>query len=165
VVEPARAQALDEVWLLRMPWNLLDGRLKRRLNRPWAENGPLDVRVEYGPGLDRRAGTRLFARFDPPGYALRSLRWYDPLTRNWYLMEFSDDQRRYGWTWAGRRVLRSSDADGTPGPVILTAVVQDMQLETFLPAEVLAPPGGVATVSRADSTAAGAAPAAGAATH
>ena len=77
------------------------------------------------------------------------------------LMEFSDNGKRYGWTWAGRRVLRTSDAQGTPGPIVRTELVQDMQLETFLPAEVLAPPGGVATVSRADSSVTGALPVAG----
>ncbi len=156
VVLPAREQALEEVWLTRVPWNLLDARLKRRLNRPWVEKGPLDLRIEYGPGLDRPAGTRLFVRFDPPTYALRTMRWYDPRTRSWFLMEFSDEGRRYGWTWAGRRVLRASDADGAPGPILLTEVIQDMQLETFLPTEVLAPPGGKAYVSRSDSTAAAA---------
>jgi hypothetical protein len=156
VVLPARAQALDEVWLLRAPWNLLDYDLKRRLNRDWAENQPLDVRVEYGPGQDRPAGTRLFLRFDPPTYTLRAMRWYDPASRNWYLMEFADEGRRYGWTWSNRRVLRTSDAAGTPGPVVLTAEIQDMQLETFPPTDVLAPPGGAAFVSRADTTATGA---------
>jgi hypothetical protein len=142
---------------MRVPWNLLDGRLKRRLLKPWAEGSPFEVSVEYGPGADRPAGTHLFLRFDPPSYALRSMRWYDPASRNWYLMEFADEGKRYGWTWSGRRVLRTSDALGTPGPIVLTALIQDMQLETFLPTEVLAPPGGVAVVSRADSTLTGAA--------
>jgi hypothetical protein len=155
VTLPARNEALDEVWLMRLPWNIIDYKLKRRVEPAFAPGQPLSLRVEYGPGLDRPAGTRLFLRFDPPTYALRSMRWYDPRTRNWYLMEFADEGRRYGWMWSNRRVLRSSDSAGTPGPIVWTALVQDMQLETFMPTEVLAPPGAAAFVARPDSAAAG----------
>jgi len=165
VVLPAREQALDEVWLVRVPWNLVDQPLKARIEPAWTQGAPLSLRIEYGAGFDRPAGTRMFLRFDPPDYALGTMHWYDPRTKNWYLMEFSDQGHRYGWTWANRRVLRTSDADGTRGPVVWTALVQDMQLETFLPTVVLAPPGGVPYVSHADSTAAPGSAAAGASAH
>jgi hypothetical protein len=148
----ARSEALDEVWIMRLPWNLIDGNMHRRVEQDFASGKPLLLRVEYGPGQDRPAGTRLFLRYDPPTYALRTMRWYDPRPRHWYLMEFSDEGRRYGWMWSNRRVLRSSDAAGTPGPIVWTALVQDMQVETFMPTEVLAPPGAAAYVARPDST-------------
>lgn len=143
VIAQARALALESSWLIRMPWNLLDFSLKRRIDPPYVKDGPLSVRIEYGPGQDRPQGTRVWIRFDPPIYAARTIRWYDPRSKNWYLLELSNDQRRYGWTWATHRTLRASDEGGKPGPVILEAEVEDMQLDNAMPATVLAPPGGV----------------------
>jgi hypothetical protein len=143
VIAQARALALESSWLIRMPWNLLDYSLKRRLDPPYVKDGPLSVRIEYGPGQDRPEGTRVWVRFDPPNYAARTIRWYDPGSKNWYLLELSNDQRRYGWTWATHRTLRASDSEGKPGPVILEAEVEDMQLDNAMPVTVLAPPGGV----------------------
>lgn len=151
-VSQARALALQNEWLLRMPWNLLDFGLKRRLDPPFVKDGPLSVRIEYGPGREMPAGTRAWVRFEPPSYAIRSVRWYDPVARGWFLLELSDDHKRYGWTWAERRTLRVSDAEGRPGPVILEAGIEDMQLENEMPTTVLAPPGGIALrASAADS--------------
>lgn len=144
VVSSARALALQNEWLLRMPWNLLDFSLKRRVDPPYVKDGPLSVRIEYGPGQDLPAGTRVWVRFDPPSYAMRTVRWYDPAARGWYLLELAADQHRYGWTWAQRRTLRASDAEGRPGPVILDATVEDMQLDNAMPVTVLSPPGGIA---------------------
>jgi hypothetical protein len=142
VVAQARALALQNVWLLRMPWNLLDFRLVRRLDPPYVKDGPLSVRIDFGPGQDLPAGTRAWVRFEPPSYAIRSVRWYDPVAKGWYLLELSNDQQRYGWTWAGRRTLRASDSDGRPGPIILDATVGDMQIDNAMPLTVLSPPGG-----------------------
>ena len=141
VVAQARALALQNVWLLRMPWNLLDFRLVRRLDPPFVKDGPLSVRIDFGPGQDLPAGTRAWVRFDPPSYAVRSVRWYDPVAKGWYLLDLSGDQQRYGWTWAGRRTLRASDSDGRPGPIILDSTVEDMQLDNAMPLIVLSPPG------------------------
>jgi hypothetical protein len=138
--EAERAHAIVSLWLVRMPWNLLDFRLKRRLDPPFVKGEPLSVRVEYGPDQDLPAGTRAWVRFDPPSYALRNVRWYDPRMKAWYLLELEDDHNRYGWTWSERRTLRSSDAEGKRGPVILTATIEDMQLDNAMPIVVLAPP-------------------------
>ena len=143
VVAQARALALQNVWLLRMPWNLIDMNLVRRLDPPYVKDGPLSVRIEYGPGQDLPAGTRAWVLFEPPTYAVRTIRWYDPVAKGWYLLELSGDQKRYGWTWAERRTLRASDAEGRPGPIILDATVEDMQLNNTMPLVVLAPPGGM----------------------
>lgn len=153
VVAQARALALQNVWLLRMPWNLLDPGLKRRLDPPYVKDGPLSVRIEYGPRQDLPAGTRAWVRCEPPSYAFRSVRWYDPAARGWYLLELSKDRQRYGWTWAERRTLRASDADGRPGPIIIEATVEDMQLENTMPLVVLAPPGAVAVRAAAPDSA------------
>jgi len=141
VVAQARALALQNLWLLRMPWNLLDFSLKRRLDPPFVKNGPLSVRIDFGPGQDLPAGTHAWIRFDPPTYAIRNVRWYDPVAKGWYLLELSGDQQRYGWTWAGRRTLRASDSGGRPGPIILDATIEDMQLDNAMPLIVLSPPG------------------------
>jgi hypothetical protein len=141
-IAQGRALALESSWLVRVPWNLLDFKLKRRLDPPFAKDGPLSVRVDYGPGQDRPAGTQVWVRFDPPSYAVRTIRWYDPVSKGWYLMELTNDQRRYGWTWATHRTLRASDASGKPGPIVLEAEVEDMQLVNEMPLIVLAPPGG-----------------------
>jgi hypothetical protein len=142
VVAQARALALESSWLLRLPWNLLDFNLKRRVDPPFVKDGPLSVRIDYGKGQERPDGTRVWIRFDPPSYAVRSIRWYDPASKGWSLMELKDDQKRYGWTWAAHRTVRASDADGKPGPVVLEAEVEDMQLVNAMPLSVLAPPGG-----------------------
>ena len=62
------------------------------------------------------------------------------------MLELEHDQKRYEWTWAERRTLRASDSEGKAGPVILEAQIEDMQLESMMPTEVLAPPGGTAVV-------------------
>jgi hypothetical protein len=147
VVGPARAQALEASWLIRVPWNLLDWNLKRRLDPPWVKDGPLSVRIDYGPGQDRPAGTQVWIRFDPPTYAVRSVRWYDPRSKNWYLMELSGDQQRYNWTWATRRVVHASDATGKVGPVVLDVRIEDMQVDNQMPLAVLSPPNGIAVVA------------------
>jgi hypothetical protein len=143
VIAQARSLALESSWLVRMPWNLLDFNLKRRLDPAYVKDGPLSVRIEYGPGQDRPDGTRVWIRFDPPTYAARTIRWYDPRSKGWYLLELTGDQRRYGWTWATHRTLRASDSDGKPGPIILEAEIEDMQLDNAMPVTVLAPPGGI----------------------
>ena len=148
VVAEGRAQAMDAHWFLHLPWNLLNPALKRRLDPPWVKDGPLGVRVEYAANQDRPAGTRMWVNFTPPTYAIRTLRWFDPRSQSWYLLELSQDQKRYQWTWAGHRTLRASDSDGKPGPVVLEAQIEDMQLESTMPNEVLSPPGGVAVVAR-----------------
>ena len=152
VVGPARALALDASWLIRMPWNLLDWNLKRRLDPPFVKDGPLSVRIEYGPGQDRPAGTRVWVRFDPPSYALRQVRWYDPRSKGWYLMELSGDQQRYNWTWASHRVVHASDSEGRPGPVVLDVRIDDMQIDNTMPVVVLTPPNGLAVRAAADTT-------------
>jgi hypothetical protein len=141
-VAQARALALESSWLLRMPWNLLNMSLKRRLDPEFVKDGPLSIRVEYGPRQDRPAGTRVWLRFDPPSYAARTIRWYDPASKGWYLMELTNDQRRYDWTWATHRTLRASDESGRAGPIVLEADIEDMQLVNAMPTSVLAPPGG-----------------------
>ena len=138
--ESERAHAIESLWLVRLPWNLLDYGLKRRLDSAFERGGPLSVRIEYGPDQDLPAGTRVWVRFDPPSYSVRSVRWYDPRSKGWYLLELEDDHKRYNWTWAERRTLRSSDAEGKAGPVISTATIEDMQLDNAMPLVVLAPP-------------------------
>ena len=151
IVGPDRELALDASWLIRLPWNLLDWNLKRRIDPAFVKDGPLSVRVDYGPGQDRPAGTQAWIRFDPPSYAVRQIRWYDPRSRNWFLMELSGDQQRYGWTWATRRVVHASDATGKVGPVVLDVRIEDMQIDNEMPLTVLAPPNGVAVRAAADT--------------
>lgn len=149
IVEPARALALEAAWMIRLPWNLLDWNLKRRLDPPYVKNGPLSVRIDYAAGQDRPAGTQVWVRFDPPGYALRQVRWYDPRSKGWYLMELSGDQQRYKWTWATHRVVHASDADGRTGPVVLDVRIDDMQVDNEMPVVVLSPPNGIAVADTA----------------
>jgi len=151
LVDPARALALETSWLMRIPWNLLDWGLKRRLDPPYVKDGPLSVRLEYGPGQERSAGTRVYVRFDPPSYTLRQVRWYDPRSKGWYLMDLTGDQKRYGWTWATHRVVHASDAEGKVGPVVLDIRIDDMQIDNRMPLSVLAPPNAVAVRAPADS--------------
>jgi hypothetical protein len=157
-VAPARAQALDARWLVRVPWNLLSPTLKRRIDSPLERDQPFVIRADYGPGEDRPAGTVARLTFAPPGFALTQVHWYDPQSRNWYLLELAGEQERYGWHWAERRTLHASDAAGTRGPVAWTALVQDMQIEAQMPDQVLAPPvvATAAVAAPADSAAAGA---------
>ena len=147
VAAEARALALESRWLMRLPWNLLDFSLKRRVDPAYVKNGPLSVRIEYGPGQERPDGTRVWVRFEPPTYAARTIRWYDPRSKSWYLLELSGDRQRYGWTWATHRTLRASDESGRPGPIVLEADVADMQLDNAMPLTVLAPPGGAPVMS------------------
>ena len=151
VVEPARALALDAAWMVRIPWNLIDWNLKRRLDPPYVKDGPLSVRIDYGPGQERPAGTQVWVRFDPPSYALRQVRWYDPRSKNWYLMELSGDQQRYKWTWATNRMVYASDAEGRKGPLVLSVRIEDMQIDNQMPTVVLAPPNAVAVRAPSDS--------------
>lgn len=151
VIAPMRELALDASWMVRVPWNLLDWTLKRRVDPAFVKDGPLSVRLEYGPGQDRPAGTRVYVRFDPPTYAARQVRWYDPRSKGWYLMELSGDQQRYGWTWATRRLVHASDAEGKVGPVVLDIRIDDMQIDNRMPATVLAPPNAVAVRAPVDS--------------
>src|SRR4029078_5811442 len=97
-------------WMVRVPWNLLDWTIKRRVDPAFVKDGPLSVRLPDGPGQARPGGTRVYLRFDPPTYAARQVRWYDPRSKGWYLMELSGDQQRYGWTWATRRLVHTQGA-------------------------------------------------------
>ena len=146
VVEPARALALEAAWMMRLPWNLLDWNLKRRIDPAYVKDGPLSVRIDYGPGQDRPAGTQVWVRFDPPTYALRQVRWYDPRSKGWSLMELSGDQQRYKWTWASQRKVYASDAEGRKGPLVLDVRIDDMQVDNTMPTVVLTPPNGLAVV-------------------
>ncbi len=138
----ARTQVLAALWLQQMPYNLFGNALKRRIDRePTKEDESFVVRVEYGEEQGRPAGTRARITFAPPGPVVRSVHWYDPRSKGWFLLELSNEKSRYGWTWAENRTLRSSDAEATAGPVVWTARVQDMQLEADMPVEVLAPAG------------------------
>ena len=151
IVEPARALALEAAWLIRVPWNLLDWNLKRRLDPPYEKDGPLSVRIDYGPGQERPAGTQVWVRFDPPSYALRQVRWYDPRSKNWYLMELAGEQQRYKWTWSTQRRVYASDAEGKKGPLVLDVRIDDMHVENQMPTVVLAPPNAVAVRAPADT--------------
>jgi hypothetical protein len=147
VIAAARDQALDLVWSWRLPRNLVDPAIRTRLRGAPARGAPFTARFHYDrPGLGRPAGTILDVTFAPPNYSMRRLHWYDPRTKGWYLLELADDKRRYDWTWAERRTLHASNAAGEPGPVVWSAVVQDLQIEPALPAVVLAPPGSGAGV-------------------
>lgn len=142
VVAAGRAQALDALWTWRLPRNLLDPRIKARQLSANVRGEPLVTRFLYEkPGLDRPPGTVLTITFAPPGYAMRTLHWYDPRAGAWYRLELADDRKRYGFTWAGRRTLHASDAAGEKGPVLWTARLEDVQVEARMPGVVLAPPG------------------------
>ncbi len=142
VLAAGRQQAMDARWLLQMPYNLFDNALKRRIERGPTDADPsMVIRVEYGSGQDRPAGTRVRILFAANTWVVRSVQWYDPRSRGWFLLELANEKSRYGWTWAENRTLRSSDSEGTAGPIVWTAVVQDMQLESRMPVEVLSPPG------------------------
>lgn len=151
LVDPARELALEAAWLIRVPWNIIDWNLKRRLDPPYVKDGPLSVRIDYGPGQERPAGTQVWVRFDPPSYALRQVRWYEPRSKNWYLMELSGDQQRYKWTWASNRMVYASDAEGRKGPLVLSVRIEDMQIDNQMPTVVLAPPNAVAVRAPSDS--------------
>lgn len=138
----ARDQALDALWFWRLPRALVEPRLHPRLLDEVTRDRPFRVRYRYdAPGLGRPVGTELIVTFAPPTYTMRTLHWYDPRTRAWFLLELADDRRRYDWTWPERRTLRASNAAGEAGPIVWTALVQDMQLEGRMPAILLSPPG------------------------
>ena len=158
VVAQARAQALDVIWSWQLPRNLVDRRLRLRQLQPSVKNEPFSTRASFDkPGLSRPEGTVFTVTFAPPTYAMRRLHWYDPRAKAWYLLELADDRSRYGFTWAERRTLHASDAAGEAGPVLWTAVVSDFQIEPFMPAVVLTPPGAgagvIAARAAADTTA------------
>ena len=158
VVAQARAQALDVIWSWQLPRNLVDRRLRLRQLQPSVKDEPFSTRASFDkPGLSRPEGAVYTITFTPPTYAMRRLHWYDPRARAWYLLELADDRSRYGFTWAERRTLHASDAAGEAGPVLWTAVVSDFQIEPFMPAVVLAPPGAgagvIAARAAADTTA------------
>jgi len=154
VIAAARDQALDLLWSSQLPRNLVNPAIRTRLRGPTARGEPFTARFHYDrPGLGRPEGTVLDVTFAPPTYAMRRLHWYDPRTRGWYLLELADDKSRYDWTWAERRTLHASNAAGEPGPVVWTAVVQDLQIEPAMPAAVLAPVGSAGVVpAPADTT-------------
>lgn len=164
-----REQALDAAWFWTLPRSLLHPLIRARLLDPIVKGDPFRVRYEYtAPGLGRPPGTILTVTFAPPTYTMRSLHWYEPHSRAWFLLELADDRRRYDWTWPERRTLRASDAAGTPGPVVWTALYQDMQLEGRMPLAVLTPPGsgpGVLLPPEASPPDSAPAPAAGAKEH
>ena len=147
VVAAARAQAHDLLWSWQLPRTLVDRRLRVRQLQHQVKGEPFSTRFFFErPGLPRPEGTVLTITFTPPTYAMRRLHWYDPRGKAWYLLELEGDQRRYNYTWAGRRTLHASDAAGESGPVLWTAAISDFQLETSMPTVVLAPPGAGAGV-------------------
>jgi hypothetical protein len=108
-----------------------------RLDPPYVKDGPLSVR-SIRPGQER-----------PPARACGALRlrrlraaavrWYDPRSKSWYLMELSGDQQRYEWTWSTARWCTPA----TPrqgGPLVLDIRIEDMQIDNRMPTAVLSPP-------------------------
>jgi hypothetical protein len=156
VVSAARRLALDVRWIWRLPRNLGNPAIRARIQRPIVRGEPFTLRYFYErPGLDREEGTIVDVTFAPPAYTVRQLHWFEPRARTWFLLDFDTDRQRYGWTWAERRTLRASDEAGEPGPVLWTATVQDMQIESRMPLIVLSPPGaGAGVVSPAAPAAA-----------
>jgi hypothetical protein len=147
VIAAARDQALDLVWTWRLPRNLVNPAIRARQRNANVRGEPFTTRFHYErPGQGRPEGTVLDVTFAPPAYVMRRLHWYDPRTRAWFLLELADERNRYGWTWAERRTLHASNPAGEPGPVIWSAVVQDLQIEPAMPAVVLAPAGSGAGV-------------------
>jgi hypothetical protein len=141
-VAVARSQALDVVWAWRLPRNLGNPAIRAKLMDPVLRGAPFTVRYFYErPGLDRPEGTILDVTFGPPTYTIRRLHWFDPRAKSWFALELDVDRMRYGWTWAERRTLYASNEAGENGPVVWTAVVQDMQIENTMPVIVLSPPG------------------------
>jgi hypothetical protein len=140
-VAAAREQALDAVWSARLPRNLVSPAIRARQLDPAARGVPFTARFWYEhPGLDRPQGTILNLTFAPPTFTMRRLHMFDPRSGAWTILDLEDDRSRYEWTWAERRTLRAANAAGEPGPVLWTAVVQDMQIEGRMPAILLSPP-------------------------
>jgi hypothetical protein len=79
--------------------------------------------------------------FPPPTFALSTVHWYDPRARAWFLLELRDEKLIYGWRYAERRTLRTSDATGAPGPVVLEARIENLAVASEMPADLLHPPG------------------------
>jgi hypothetical protein len=140
-VATERESAREARWLVCIPWDLLGEQPKRRLEQSIARDTALIVRAEYGPGLDRSAGTIVRATFAPPDFHLRTVHTYDPRARAWFLLELANERTSFGWTWAERRTLRTSDEKGTPGAVVLEARIDNMTVASDLPPEILYPPG------------------------
>lgn len=140
-VAAARRQALDAVWSARLPRNLNSPAIRARQLDPAKRDAPFTTRFWYEhPGLDRPQGTILDVTFAPPAFTMRRLRTFDPRSGTWTLLDLEEDRSRYDWTWAERRTLRAANDAGEPGPVLWTAVVQDMQIEGRMPAILLSPP-------------------------
>jgi hypothetical protein len=140
-VAAARQQALDAVWSARLPRNLLTPAIRARQLDPAKRGVPFTTRFWYEhPDLDRPQGTILDVTFAPPAFTMRRLRTFDPRSGAWTLLDLEADRSRYDWTWAERRTLRAANDAGEPGPVLWTAVVQDMQIEGRMPAILLSPP-------------------------
>ncbi len=140
-VAAAREQVLDAIWAARLPRNLNHPGIRARQLAEAQRGVPFTTRFFYEhPGLDRPEGTILEVTFAPPAYTLQRLYTFDPRAKAWTILELTDDRSRYRWTWAERRTLRAANAAGEPGPVLWTALVQDMQLEGRMPALLLSPP-------------------------
>lgn len=141
VLDAARTPVLDAIWLLSLPHNLFETGLKLRVDKPPTNADPgFTVRAEYGAGQSRPPGSIARVAFDTPALVVRSVHWYDPRSKGWFLLEQSNEKSRYNWTWSENRTLYASDTEGTKGPVIWTGVVQDMQIESQMPDQVLTPP-------------------------
>ena len=69
------------------------------------------------------------------------MHWYDPRSRAWFLLDLAEEQTHYGWRWAARRTLRTSDASGAPGPVVLDARIENLAIANEMPEDLLHPPG------------------------
>ena len=141
VLDAARQQALDALWLQRLPWNLFDARLVRRIVRPAGPGTGARVLVRYPKGEDRPESTVVVLDFDPDSYVMRSILTYDPRVRAWFRLDLASDRTRFGWTFAESRTLYASDSDGRRGPVVWSALLQDMQLARGTPESILHPPG------------------------
>ena len=141
-IAAARSQALDVRWAWLLPRNLGDPSIRAQLLQPIVRDQPIALRYFYErPGLDRPEGTVLDVTFAPPTYAIRRLHWYDPRAKSWFALDLEGDRQRYDWTWAGSRTLHASNEAGDAGPVVWTAVIEDMQIESRMPLIVLSPPG------------------------
>ncbi len=136
-----RANALEARWLARIPYSLLGERPKRRVEQAVGRDTAMIVRAESGAGENRPAGTIARVTFAPPTFGLSRVHWYDPAARAWFLMELTDERTRFGWRWAENRTVRTSDAAGTPGAIVMTVRVEDVLPAPELPDDLLHPPG------------------------
>jgi len=140
-VRAAREQALDAIYLARLPRNLIHPSIEGRQFEKAARGVPFTTRFRFlRDGVDRPPGTIVAVTFAPPTYSMRRLHTFDPRSNAWTLLDLEGDRSRYDWTWAERRTLRASDPAGEPGPVLWTATIQDLQIEGQMPIAVLYPP-------------------------